>query len=566
MRNPLLHRTSAIERIGRAVRLRQHNEGGATLVLVAVVMAVLLPVCAAFTLNLGQQVDLNRVLQQIADSGAVNATTAEAQGATAASILAAAQAAATNDGYTYSTSPSAAFPSVYVTESTVSGTWSQTCGWVQVTPPPATTPTNASCVDANKISTSGILVTAQSTEANLVHIVAGSSMLKRSAIGAVVPTAGLSIGTTVASFSTASSPILNQLFGAFGGSVSLSAIGYNGLLTGNVTLQQLMVASGVSGSTTILNPSNILSLGFTTAGWAKLIDAADPSLPQSISYGGSTASGCTVNDTTCLSVCDLANILPFCPSGILPPSDYAISLNVLQTLTLAAELSNGTSALSLTAGFNAPAGLNLGITSAQVAFSAITPPSIAYGPVGTTVTDTQVTATVSITSSLLLSILSGTTTIAATAGSGTATLNSVNCTNGALTSVGIGAYTTAASVTITVPVLNILGGLLSSTQTTTLTGSGSAASPNNLTFNAAAIPPSSTTQTATGNNKNPQTIGTTAPGLSTNLLSLGSLLTSVKNFVTGTLVSPILQALGISLANANVSALSDNCSSVAVVQ
>jgi hypothetical protein len=40
----------------------------------------------------------------------------------------------------------------------------------------------------------------------------------------------------------------------------------------------------------------------------------------------------------------------------------------------------------------------------------------------------------------------------------------------------------------------------------------------------------------------------------------------VTGFLTGTLLSPIFQSLGVSLANASISALSTNCSSDSLVK
>jgi hypothetical protein len=192
-----------------------------------------------------------------------------------------------------------------------------------------------------------------------------------------------------------------------------------------------------------------------------------------------------------------------------------LSLNVLQTLTTAAELANGTS------GINVKTALNLGILSSSLSLSVISPPSIAYGPVGTEATNGQVDA--------------------------------ISCTNGSLNSVGITGNTDAATTIVTV---------LGVGTSATLTGAANTL----LTFNAAAIPPTATTATATGNNMNPQTIGSTDPTLTTGSLLSIITLTTVTGFLTGTLLSPIFQSLGVSLANASISALSTNCSSDSLVK
>jgi uncharacterized membrane protein len=493
------------------MRQNEDSERGAVLIFTSICLFLILLPLAAYGITLGTTVISNTTLQSLADAGAydavqvlntsnVNTTVANSLAHNSADIKGASESGV--EGCV-----------------TLSGAFSFS----------ATT-----CAGG---AYNAVKVTASAPQP---HFLVGGGTLSKSAIAEQTAEAGLEVGTNLLSFSSSkmadSIPVLNTLFDALGGSASLTLVGYNGLADANVTLASLLSASGG-----VLSPTNILSLGITPAGWTKLLDAADPSLPQTVSYGGSTASGCTPNDSTCLSLCQLVTIAPFCPSGILPASDLGLSLNVLQTLTTAAELANGTS------GINVKTALNLGILSSSLSLSVISPPSIAYGPVGTEATNGQVDAT------LTLGTLLGNVSVAVTGATGTGKITTISCTNGSLNSVGITGNTDAATTIVTV---------LGVGTSATLTGAANTL----LTFNAAAIPPTATTATATGNNMNPQTIGSTDPTLTTGSLLSIITLTTVTGFLTGTLLSPIFQSLGVSLANASISALSTNCSSDSLVK
>jgi uncharacterized membrane protein len=528
------------------IRVRRHSEEGATLILVAAAMAVLMPLLLAFTVNLGQQIDLNR---------AIDASTAAAGGATGSAILTAAQSAATADGLTPSNSPSAMWPNVYLTTTNVPGYWSPACGWHLT----------AGCPGA--IATTGIQVAAQSSQGSLVKVIGNATTLKRTAIGAVAPSAGFEIGTTLASISSTDSSVLGALLTPAGISVSGGVVGYNGLVSSDVTLLSVIKASAG-----VLTPTNILTASFPPAGWAKLLGLADPS--AGISTLGSTTACTGVNvpftvgyvssQPTCMTLCDIANISPWCAAGsVMPASGLGLTVNLLQALTTTADLANGTSALSLSTQLGlAP------LVTASLAFTAISPPTVAFGPVGTQASNGQVSAT------LTIGTLLGNISIAVTGATGTATLTGVNCTNGApntSTTVQLNGVTTAATTTITtnIPLVSIGGVTLTGAPTTPLTfNGGTSATPY--------IPPSSASQTATGNNQNPQNIGTAAPTITAPGESLLGLivngLTGLVTFLTTNLVQPLFETLGVSLANASISALSPGptnpvgCSTVALVQ
>jgi uncharacterized membrane protein len=204
-------------------------------------------------------------------------------------------------------------------------------------------------------------------------------------------------------------------------------------------------------------------------------------------------------------------------STTLAPSALSASLNVLQTLTTEAELANGHSSLTLSLGLGALT--TLSITLGQI-------PQVAYGPVGTTATTGQVDITLTVLGLINVTI---------TGATGTATLTSVTCSNNSMTQTKITANTTTAQTSVNI--LGLLGGLTSATVT---------GQPNTvLTF----VPPLPATTT----------VGTTAPTIAG--------LASVLNLsgLTSAILNPVLQSLGVSVANADVTDLSASCSPVELV-
>ena len=85
----------------------------------------------------------------------------------------------------------------------------------------------------------------------------------RSTIAAVTPEASFSIGTYLASLTDPGQqlPVLNALLGTLG-SASLTAVGYQGLANTNVTINQLVTASGG-----LLTTSNVLTTSLSAQEW-----------------------------------------------------------------------------------------------------------------------------------------------------------------------------------------------------------------------------------------------------------------------------------------------------------
>ena len=99
--------------------------------------------------------------------------------------------------------------------------------------------------------------------------VGGSSSVTRSAIAAVSPEAGFSIGSYLASLNSQQSTVLNTLMGTLGGSGNVTLLGYEGLANTNVTINQLITVSGG-----LLTTSNVLTASLYASQWQSIWNAA----------------------------------------------------------------------------------------------------------------------------------------------------------------------------------------------------------------------------------------------------------------------------------------------------
>ena len=90
----------------------------------------------------------------------------------------------------------------------------------------------------------------------------GQSSATRSAIAAVTPQAGFSIGSFLASFNSQQATVLNALLSTLGTSANVTAVGYQGLANTDVSVNQLVTASGG-----LLSTSNVMTTSLTASQW-----------------------------------------------------------------------------------------------------------------------------------------------------------------------------------------------------------------------------------------------------------------------------------------------------------
>jgi uncharacterized membrane protein len=317
-------------------------------------------------------------------------------------------------------------------------------------------------------------------------------------------------------FNSQNSAVLNTLLSTLGTTVNFTLVVYQGMANTNVTIQQLIDASAG-----VLTPANVLNTSLSAAQWDSFLSKAVASQAALLPCSGSSPPGpCTANTaltaqgpfgsgTVNAQLCQMVSINGSTCTTTLSQSALSASVNVLQTLTTEADLANGTNALTVNLGLGSLT--TLSITLGQI-------PQVAYGPIGTVASTGQVSVTLTVLGLLPVTI---------TGATGTAKFTGFSCSNNAMTTQ-LTANTSTATVKVSVLGIPI---------TTTVTG----VSNDVLSF----LPPPPTTQT----------VGSTSP-------SLGSLVAGL----TSAVLNPVLQALGLSVANADITDLSGSCSTVQLVK
>lgn len=390
----------------------------------------------------------------------------------------------------------------------------------------------------------------------------GHSSVTRSSIAMVSPEASFSIGSYLASINTQQSAVLNAIMGdsSVGGTANVTVVGYEGLANTNVTLNQLITASGG-----LLTTSNVMTTSLSGSVWQSIWnDAVANQVSQlncsstptpapcsaSSALSGPTSLDFGSGSSTDVQLCQLVSINgSSCQNGTVSTSALSANLNVLQTLTTEAEVANGTNALDL--------GTSLGITGvtdAKLTLDLIQVPQVAYGPIGTTASTAQ------LSSDLQLNVLgTGLIDIPLSAAQGTATLTTMICDNNAMTDTDIQPTSTTVQGTITLvgPGTN-LGTLSVSGLTTNNT------SP--LVYATGVVPPTAATEAA---GTNPQSVGATTPNLGYTIgagVTNPSLLYTLLDATINGVVGPILQAAGVTVGGAQVADLSSDCGSVSLVK
>lgn len=385
----------------------------------------------------------------------------------------------------------------------------------------------------------------------------------RSTIAAVTPEASFSIGTYLANLSDPLQqlPVLNTLLGALG-SANLTAVGYQGLANTNVTINQLVTASGG-----LLTTSNVLTTSLTAQEWLGIWTDAISNQVAQVNCGASpvpspcnagtgltelTGSGSTQDMAPLchLVSIDMGSIASGCTNTtttttILSTAALSANLNVLQVLTTEAELANGTSALNVTSALGIT-----GVTAAQLYLTLIQPPHIAYGPVLTTASTAQVQADLQLTLPVL-----GLLDIPLSAASGTATLNTLKCQNNSMSSTTIAGATNTASGNVT----------LAGTDIATVSITGYSGPSSSFAGGASGVVPPTASTAAAGTNPVQVAPASPTPTFSGLSGSTNPLVSTSLSTVAGFL-DPVLQAAGVSVGGASIADLGTSCGAVSLVQ
>jgi uncharacterized membrane protein len=387
------------------------------------------------------------------------------------------------------------------------------------------------------------------------------------------PQACFSIGTYLANYDSQQTAVINDILEQLGGSsVNLTAVGYQGLANTYVTLNQLISASG-----TVLSPSTVMTSSLNGEGLATLLSDAVQNQQQSGMCSTGTSeqtnaeqalsalAGDLTNGPASLKLCSLISIdgstcASYQTTPPTPPTYAQLStgINVLQALTTAAELSNGTS--GITVNLSGALGLT-GFTQTSLALQVVQPAQIAYGPLGSVTTPasgcppssgTATCATTAQVSGTLTVSVGGYAGIAIpfTAATGTATFNFATCAWTGHQATTLEAMTTTAALGVT------LGG--SSLVTLNFAG----ANPTLFSYPAAFVPPTSSTDSG-ANPSNPKQLGSSDPtptisGASGQWTLVGPLLAPLD-----AILGQVLQAAGVTVGGANVADLGLDCDAIA---
>jgi uncharacterized membrane protein len=476
------------------------DERGAIIPFLALCISVILLV-GAFTVDLGRAMLLRRDLQQVADVTSLDAskfltgTTATAQIAT---IRNAALRSAARNHWTL------AATDVHLVQRSGS-TWTR--------------------VDNSAVVPDGVEVVARGSVS--YNFQPGGTSTARTAVATRQSAAGIEIGTSLGTIDTSQATMLNRVFGLFGGNsgMNLSLVSWQGLANANVTLGDLVVAAGSADSRAFLQTSTtygtqlqILARALTNGGnstVAGYVDAYRTSL-------GASVTGIMLKPGDFLKV-----------STVDPDSFAAASLNVFSVLQGELFLARQGSALSGTFASGVT-----GIATVTLNAQVVQPPSIAFGPVGTSATNGQIKFSIGTN---LLGIVA--VQLGADAATGTATLTSVACSSiGPSSAATASVRTSLAGVSLTVANLPVALGVT-------------------------AVPPTTLSFSSPFTWAHAQHVGATSVGLTTAIGGAVAGLGTLVNLAVGPLVSsldtlvlsPILKSLGVSLAGADVAVLDPVC-------
>jgi uncharacterized membrane protein len=204
----------------------------------------------------------------------------------------------------------------------------------------------------------------------------GGKSTNRSAVAVREATAGFMIGSWLASIPAGGDGILSSLLGD---SFGLNAVSHNGLVNGNVTLQQI----GLNMPVTALSPTQLLS---TSVGISDFMVASAAALNASGNTAAVTVLNQMVANASLKGTVQLGEFIDVAAGA--ESAAATASLNILQLLTASAMVLDKQSghAISIpTTTVSVP-----GIASITASATVIEPPQIAFGPVGTSASTAQV--------------------------------------------------------------------------------------------------------------------------------------------------------------------------------
>lgn len=358
-------------------RARAAGERGGVLVFTAIILVALLA-ATGLSFDIGNLTVHKTALQAIADAAAMDARFALGSSSPCALATTLAEQSATNNNFSY-----AAPDTLVVTL----GTAAPVKNVETFIPDP-------SCASPASDTAVRVQVSAPVKYA----FSPGSGTPSATGYWMSTAFAGVSVGSTLASVSSQQSlvgPLLNGLFG-----LDLSAVGYQGLATSNVTMGQLLRA--VPAANIGLTAGTVSQLLGAQLSYADLIQLTATALSQNTTDPTAAANAAfldglvsAVEGLNLTGTVSLGQLIYLAVPGTASAADA--SLNVLALITADAEVANGNQAVAVSlAGTGIVLPLPTGATMVGVSAQAsvVSPPVVAYGPVGTTARTSQVAISV----------------------------------------------------------------------------------------------------------------------------------------------------------------------------
>lgn len=431
---------------------------------------------------------------------------------------------------------------------------------------------NASGAFVPNVGSTAVQVTVTSVVDYLFQV--GHRTLTASAVAAMRDFGGFSIGSSLATVNSSQSTLLNlvmgQMMGVVGGNANVSLVGWQGLQTASVTLgavQQQLVNAGLNVGTidkllttdvTLVQFFNATAQALTNKG-----DLTDANVMNTLALAA--------NSTTHFKFGDIISLDQGQPGSVL-----ATSLNVLPWVTAAAEAANGSHLISIP---NANVAVP-NVTNTALSFSLIEGKKFYFGPVGGGASTGQVNLTVTPTLNAPISVpglnvaaITGALPVTVTGAGAVGTLSSVACL--APKSINVGVVTQAVSetaigslaVTATLPIVGTPVSIpVTMNASQTVAGASNALSFLNPTeFSPPALGKHTGATPGLSAMANASTItvgsGPVSVPLGTVVNALGPALANVDSLV----VQQLSSALGLEIASADVSALSQTCNVLGLV-
>jgi uncharacterized membrane protein len=377
------------------------------------------------------------------------------------------------------------------------------------------------------------------------------------AVAGSEPFAQFRIGSSLASLDTRKSA-LDQLIGPMLGGVNMSAVSYNGLASGGVTLKALQ--------------TQLLSMGYDVGTTDKLM-AADldvkqllTATAQALTIDGDTVAAAEINDIPIALIPNLQKVsLGDLVSLSQPGASSALDteINAFDLVNGAAQVANGTNFVAVP-GVNCN-GLSALLASCAISLSVIQPAQTSQlGPVGVTANTSQVALKIRLNlNPIAINVLTADLTF--TAGNGSGVLTNINC-SAASPGITVSASTNAGAITGDVTGLGLLGIPLLGTLNVTGALAGTASTAATFAYPSQFQPPVGPGYSQHIGIANVGLAPITPPGLTlggTGALGLlAGTVEPVLETVTNTLDSalvpilgPILDVLGVDLSGADLSAM-----------